>query len=91
MDGNWESADYWGGISDDVIQIKEINAKLTDEQRAKVEGVITAIKSGEFHPFTGPINDQGGTERVAEGATMTREELATMDWYVEGMTATIPK
>lgn len=91
MDGNWESADYWGGISDDVIQIKEINAKLTDEQRAKVEGVIAAIDSGEFHPFTGPIKDQSGTERVAAGATMTREELATMDWYVEGMTATIPK
>ena len=73
------------------LQKESPDIKLTDEQRAKVEGVITAIKSGEFHPFTGPIKDQSGTERVAEGASMTREELATMDWYVEGMTATIPK
>ena len=68
-----------------------ISDRLTDEQRAKVDATIEAIGSGEFHPFTGPLKDQSGELRVPEGETMTKEELAGMDWYVEGMTATLPK
>ena len=74
-----------------MIKIESISDKLTEEQRAKVDSVIESIRSGEFHPFTGPINDQSGTLRVADGVEMTHEELAGMDWYVEGMTASIPK
>ena len=91
MDGNWESGDYWGGIHDGVIKIEAINDKLTAEQRSKVDAMIASIGSGEFHPFTGPIKDQSGTVRVADGVEMTHKELAGMDWYVEGMTATIPQ
>ena len=91
MDGTWESGDYWGGISEDVIQIVGISDRLTEEQRAKVDETIAAIDSGELHPFTGPLKDQSGELRVPEGVSMTREELASMDWYVEGMTATLPQ
>jgi len=90
MDGNWESKDYWGGVSEDVIQIVGISDRLTEEQRAKVDSVIAAIDSGEFHPFTGPLKDQSGELRVPAGETMTKEELAGMNWYVEGMTANLP-
>ena len=91
MDGAWEPADYWGGISDDVIQVVGISERLTDEQRAKVDSVIESIDNGEFHPFTGPLKDQSGELRVPEGVSMTKEELASMDWYVEGMSATLPQ
>ena len=91
MDGTWEPKDYWGGISEDVIQVVGISDRLTDEQRAKVDEVIAAIDSGEFHPFTGPLKDQSGELRVPEGQSMTHEELASMNWYVEGMTATLPE
>lgn len=90
MDGTWKSEDYWGGLADDVIQIVGLSSRLTDEQRAQVESVIAAIHSGELHPFTGPLKDQSGTLRVPEGKTMTKEELAGMDWYVEGIDATLP-
>ncbi len=90
MDGNWESGDYWGGISDDVIKIASISGRLSEEQRSKVDGLIKAIGSGELHPFTGPLKDQSGEMRVAEGAHMSQEDLAKMNWYVEGITATIP-
>lgn len=91
MDDSWSSEDYWGGVPDNVIQIKEISDRLTEEQRAQVTGVIEAINSGEFHPFTGPIKDQAGELRVPAGKEMTREELAVMDWYVEGLTAKVPQ
>jgi len=91
MDDTWEQADTWGGISEDVIQIVGISDRLTEEQRDKVDSVIAAIGSGEFHPFTGPLKDQSGKLRVPEGTTMTKDELAGMNWYVQGMTATVPE
>jgi simple sugar transport system substrate-binding protein len=91
MDGDWAPSDYWGGISEDVIQVVGISDRLTEEQRAKVDEVIASIDSGEFHPFTGPLKDQDGELRVPEGEAMTNEQLAGMDWYVEGMTANLPK
>lgn len=91
MDGTWESEDHWGGIDEGLIEIAKISDRLTEEQRAKVDETIAAIASGELHPFTGPLRDQSGKLRVPEGETMTREEIASMDWYVEDMTASYPK
>lgn len=38
-----------------------------------------------FDPFTGPINDQTGTQRVKEGQRLSYLELTTIDWFVEGI------
>jgi simple sugar transport system substrate-binding protein len=91
MDGSWEPEDYWGGMEDDIIQIASISDRLTTEQRSTLDDVMASISSGEFHPFAGPLSDQTGTLRVPEGTTMTNGELAGMDWYVEGVTATYPQ
>lgn len=91
IDGTWESEDYWGGMADDIIQIASISDRLTSEQRSELDDIMASISSGEFHPFAGPLNDQTGTERVPAGTTMTNAELAGMDWYVEGLTATYPE
>jgi simple sugar transport system substrate-binding protein len=59
--------------------------------KAEAEQIIAEIKSGAFHPFTGPIKDQAGAEKIAAGATASNTELASMNYYVEGMKAEIPK
>ncbi|MDO6443153.1 BMP family ABC transporter substrate-binding protein [Marinobacter sp. 2_MG-2023] len=89
MDGTWEPADYWGGMSEDTVQVVGLSDRLSDEQKDKVNSVIDALKNDELHPFTGPLKDQSGEVRVPEGVSMTNGELAGMDWYVEGMTATL--
>lgn len=43
-----------------------------------------------FEPFTGPINDRNGNEVVAAGETMSVEELASMQWAVEGVVGPWP-
>ncbi|WP_165856396.1 BMP family ABC transporter substrate-binding protein [Marinobacter sp. JSM 1782161] len=90
MDGTWESEDTWGGIAEGDIKIASISDRLSDEQRAKVDSVIEGIRSGEIQPYAGPIYDQDGTLRVKEGEVATHEQLTSMDWYVQGMTATMP-
>jgi basic membrane protein A len=44
-----------------------------------------------FDPFTGPITDQDGVERVAAGNRMSVGELLVMDWFVEGNIGSIPR
>lgn len=38
-----------------------------------------------FDPFTGPINDQQGTQRVKPGQRLSYPELTTINWFVEGV------
>ena len=54
----------------------------------KIEAEITA---GKFHPFTGPVKDKDGKERLAAGKTMADDELGKMNYYVEGVASKLPK
>jgi len=38
-----------------------------------------------FDPFTGPIKDQAGKERVKPGQRLNYVELLNIDWFVEGV------
>ncbi len=44
-----------------------------------------------FDPFTGPIKDQAGTLRIKAGERASHDMLWGMDWFVEGVDATLPK
>jgi len=41
--------------------------------------------SPKFDPFTGPIKDRNGVERVPAGRHMTVEELNSMQWVAPGV------
>ena len=90
MDGTWESGDTWGGLDTGMVSMAPYT-NMPDEVKAEAEAAEEAIKSGELHPFTGPIRDRDGEERIAEGATATDEELLGMDWFVEGVEGDLPK
>ncbi|MFC3606239.1 BMP family ABC transporter substrate-binding protein [Stutzerimonas tarimensis] len=90
IDGNWEPQDYWGGIAEDTVQLP-ISNLVPAEVKAEAEEIIASIRSGEFHPFTGPIVDQSGQERLAEGVSATNAELASMDYYVQNVKAELPR
>ena len=91
MDGTWKPENYWGGMDDDTIRIPEFNKKVPAAVVAEAKKYMAGMKAKTFHPFTGPIKDQSGKVRVAAGKTMTNDELAGMNWYVEGVQGSIPK
>ena len=41
-------------------------------------------------PFTGPIKDNEGKERLAAGKVMDDGTLSKMDYYVEGVQGKLP-
>ena len=92
VDGTWAEKDTWDGMAEGMVVMSPYNAKLmpTDLIQEAVEMEI-AIKDGSLHPFTGPIYDQAGEWRVAEGEVADDFMMATMDWYVQGIDGELPQ
>lgn len=91
LDGTWESKGTWAGIGDGEVVIGEITEAVPAEVKAEAEALMAKIASGEHHPFTGPLNKQDGTPWLAEGQKATDEELSSLNFYVEGITAPMPQ
>ncbi|MBJ7555936.1 BMP family ABC transporter substrate-binding protein [Marinomonas spartinae] len=91
MDGTWKSQDFWGGFHDNMLQLASINPNLPKDVRAKIDETLAAIKSGKLKPFTGPIKDNTGKIVVPAGHSLTDQELARVNWYVQGITDKIPQ
>ncbi|WP_312592073.1 BMP family ABC transporter substrate-binding protein [Stutzerimonas nitrititolerans] len=90
IDGSWKAEDFWGGLAQDSISLP-ISDLVPAEVKSEAEEIIASIRSGAFHPFTGPIKDQSGQVRIADGQIATTKDLASMNFYVEGVKAELPK
>ena len=91
MDGTWESVDTWDGMSTGMVKMGEITDAVPADVKAEAEAMIAAITSGEYHPFTGPINKQDGSPWLAEGEVSEDGPLLGMNFYIEGVTGEIPQ
>ena len=76
--------------AEDTIELP-ISDLVPADVKSEAEQIIADIRSGKFHPFTGPIKDQSGAVRIAEGVSATNAELASMNYYVENVKAEMPK
>ncbi|MCQ0970567.1 BMP family ABC transporter substrate-binding protein [Paracoccus sp. TK19116] len=91
LDGTWESKATWAGIAEGEVEIGEITEAVPAEVKEEALALKDAIASGEYHPFTGPLNKADGTAWLAEGETASDEDLSGMNFFVEGITAQIPQ
>ncbi|MEM0987573.1 MAG: BMP family ABC transporter substrate-binding protein [Pseudomonadota bacterium] len=90
LDGTWESQDSWEGMAkNEVVMSPYWN--MPYEVAVMAAQTEAAIRVGEMHPFTGPIVDRDGTERIAAGEVATEEMMLTMDWFVQGVSGDLPK
>ena len=85
MDGTWKSQNVWYGMKEGMVKIAPYGDAITDAARDAAETVRKGILDGSMHAFTGPIKNQKGEEMLPAGQSLTDEQMATMDWYVEGV------
>lgn len=92
LDGTWKPTARWRGLEPDgFVKMTTQNPALPAEVRDMMAAKEKAIVEGKFHPFTGPIKDQSGKERIAAGLPMPDGQLASIDWLVEGVQGTLPR
>lgn len=89
LDGTWTSTDTWGGIDSGMVLMADYTNMPEDVAQA-AEALERAIETGQRHSFQGPIFAQDGSEIVAEGQVLDDQSLLTMDFFVEGVTGSMP-
>ncbi|MDP5219510.1 BMP family ABC transporter substrate-binding protein [Ruegeria sp. 2205SS24-7] len=91
MDGTWETANTWDGIGPGMVKIGEISDAVPTDVKEEALAMKAAIADGSYHPFTGPLKKQDGSDWLAEGEVADDGTLAGMNFYVEGLEGEIPQ
>jgi len=89
--GTWKPTSTWGGYKEGMIKLAPLNPAVPADVKETVVKLEGELKAGKFHPFTGPVKDQSGKERVPAGKVISDDELGKMDYYVEGVAGNLPK
>lgn len=89
--GTWKSGNEMEGMREGMIKMQPLNGAVPAKVREEFEAAQRDIVAGKLQPFTGPIRDQDGKERVAAGKVLTEAELNKMNYLVEGVEGTLPK
>ncbi|PKM94373.1 MAG: BMP family ABC transporter substrate-binding protein [Firmicutes bacterium HGW-Firmicutes-1] len=91
MDGTFASHAYWEGMSEDIVRLAPLTANAPEGAQAAVDAATAQILDGTEYIFEGPIYDQAGEIKVAEGVKMTDQEMLSFDWFVKGVEGKIEK
>jgi basic membrane protein A len=82
------SNQYWGSWQDGVVDLAPLADFVPADVATEAEALAEEFRGGErgiTDIFTGPIARQDGSEGVAEGASLSDEEILLMDWFVQGV------
>ena len=86
LQGKFAGRHYWESIESGIVSIAPFTGLAKDGVENVVEQEYERLCSGTYDVFYGPIKDQEGTIRVAEGESMTDQVMLNeFDWYVEGV------
>jgi basic membrane protein A and related proteins len=90
MDGSWKSQDVWGGLAAGMLKMAAYT-NMPDDVVQAAQAAEDGIKSGKIVIFKGPIKDQDGKIKIADGAALTDDEILGMNWLAEGVEGKLPQ
>ena len=85
IDGTWEPIFLRCGIEDGCMAMAPFGPKVPQEVKDEVDRVRADIAAGNLIVFAGPIVDQDGTVKVADGEELSADAMGSVDWFVEGV------
>ena len=83
--GVYQSSVKLAGIEAGWAKLAPFGESVPEETQKLVLDSVEGLRDGSISPFTGPIYDQDGEIRIAEGETATDEYLQGVDWLVQGV------
>lgn len=85
LNNKFEGRNYLVGANTGIVAFTA-SANLDEDTKRVIEDEHRKLSEGEYDVFYGPILDNQGTLRVAEGESLSdRTLLQEIDWYVEGV------
>jgi basic membrane protein A len=90
LDGRWRVQPVWGGMAGGFVQLSALSPALPAAVRQVVQSKQADIVANRLRPFAGRLLDSHGRQRQAAGEAMSDAQIATMDWFVQGVAGTLP-
>jgi simple sugar transport system substrate-binding protein len=84
MAGTWKSTDTWGGFDSGMLGMSPFT-NMPPDVAALATKTVAEITAGTNKVFVGPIKDQSGAVKVADGVVMSDGDLGGMQWLVQGV------
>jgi simple sugar transport system substrate-binding protein/basic membrane protein A len=83
MDGSFKGGMVRRGLGS-MLVVAPFGASVPADVQTVVADRAAKIASG-FTPFTGPVKDNAGAIKIADGETWGNDKMGKFDWYVEGV------
>jgi hypothetical protein len=81
--GKFRSAAVYQGLGK-MVAIAPFGPSVSPDVQKLVNAAADRIVGG-FNPFTGPMKDNQGIERIRYGGSMGADSMGTFNWYVDGV------
>lgn len=85
IDKSWTPIFLRCGLSDGCMEIAPFGPEVPQEVKDKVAEVQAALEAKTLFTFAGPIVDQDGNVKVAEGEVLADDAMSNVDWFVKGV------
>ena len=89
--GNFTGASHWLGMADDVVLMGDWNPDIPADVMTKITEMEAKIATGEFAPFSGPLQKADGSVLISEGEVVPDEQVLGMDYHVKGVRTPLPQ
>ncbi|MDQ7835206.1 MAG: BMP family ABC transporter substrate-binding protein [Humidesulfovibrio sp.] len=89
-EGKWTgNRSIWWGMDKGIVDIAPFGPMVPKAVADKVLAKKAELVKGEDKIFVGPIKDQGGKIKIADGVKAEDKELLGMTWFVEGVVGSV--
>ena len=86
MQGKFQRDHVWAGIETGVVDLAPLSVNVKPGIAEAVDAERRHLEDFDYDVFFGPIMDNEGNIRIAEGESMTDDMmLNAFDWYVDGV------
>ncbi|MGN1147160.1 MAG: BMP family ABC transporter substrate-binding protein [Lachnospiraceae bacterium] len=86
IDGTWDGSNYYGGMSEGLVEITDLADFCAEGTQEKVDEATTQILSGSFNVFDGVIETNDGSTVGEEGKTLDDATITGgINWYFKNV------
>jgi simple sugar transport system substrate-binding protein len=94
LDGTWKTGSVWGGVKEGMVKVDAFGPKVPKAVQDEVIARQKDIASGKLRPFAAvraAVKDNEGKTAVAQGKSLSDEQISGMNWLVEGVQGKLTK